>query len=159
MTFDRCPHCRAAVALGTAWCTLCYADLRTVLAPGTARQPGPAPAGAPAVGTAIATAPATDISTVAGAGAGADPAHGRDQASWPCGRCGAGVDMRADVCPGCGAGFLAELADTPELTLSLPGIGVVSTHTRRGRFTLAAGVAVTVTVALVLVGLVLMTVL
>ena len=67
--------------------------------------------------------------------------------------------MRADVCPGCGAGFLAELADTPELTLSLPGIGVVSTHTRRGRFTLAAGVAVTLTVALVLVGLVLMTVL
>lgn len=111
MTPDRCPHCRAALAPGAQWCSLCYADLRVrepepVVAP--VLEPVLVPAGEGSTESASAAAPAA-------APPGSDGARA---AGWPCLSCGALVPMDENFCTQCGASFLP-----PDAELDVPWVG------------------------------------
>jgi hypothetical protein len=93
MAGDRCPHCRAGVPAGAAWCGLCFAPVG--VGEMSAAPSGPVPA--------AAAAPTDNPPTAA-----PDP-----PACWPCARCRELVPVALDACPTCGAGFLEPLRERP----------------------------------------------
>lgn len=96
------------------WCSLCYLDLRPAPEP-VAQVPispvtlAPAvPSALPSEQPAIARPGATDAPAGTDADAAVAPSS---SAGWPCPDCSTVVALEFDVCPACGAAFLARLAD------------------------------------------------
>jgi hypothetical protein len=138
VTTARCPACGAAVADGAPWCTLCYTDLR---APAVAPAPTvevdvvpaqPAPAASEPLAEASRPAVASPRSSLdvldvldpildAPVTVAADAPRG--PATWPCGGCGAAVDLDRDACPQCGTPFLFGV--DPVVTVDLPLVGPI----------------------------------
>lgn len=163
MTTDRCPGCHAAVTPGAPWCTLCYTDLRTPAPEPQPAQPQPEPQPEPEpqpalYSAAMAAAPQpTGVQSTAVQSTAvlppdpildapiiqAAPIARRGLAGWPC-SCGTVVPMADDVCGNCGRSFLPT-DGMP--SVSLPGIGDVSTMDRGQK------IVVTVMIALVVTGL------
>lgn len=163
---DRCRACGAAVAPNAAWCSLCFADLRTPLEP--AREPATV-AAAPTqpVNAAVVPGPTIDATrapAVTRPDTAAAPVHldladplGAQPTSvvsptWPCPRCEQQVPIELDACNACGAGFLAG-ADIGQ-ALRLPVVGEVTSMSSAQRLLMACGVAVAVTALLVLLAFV-----
>jgi hypothetical protein len=88
---------------------------------------GPSPLPAAVAPAAEALRPAPDEP------AGAAP-------TWPC-RCGTAVAWEQPRCPGCGAGFLDDLAGAGHPRLVVPGVGDLGRLGRRGRFLLTGALA------------------
>jgi hypothetical protein len=165
MTGSRCPACGAATPETVPWCSLCYADLRSVPAAAVPATRNVAsvdvPPAAPGTHSDAAQDPLTaPISTLLGpsaeptapaAAAAPEPSPDAAEtlpgvvdpqlaaASWPCARCGAKVPLLLDVCDECGAGFLAGAIPPPRM--SLPIVGDVQRLSKVQRFALAAGLA------------------
>jgi uncharacterized OB-fold protein len=164
MSDGRCRACGAAVAPNAAWCSLCFADLRL---------PTPEPVREPAAVAAVPTQPAVATQPVAAEPVAAqpppadlalaeptveiDPADplgltGQAPPTWPCPRCGQSVAIELDACDACGAGFLSGAAATE--SVRLPVVGDVRSMSSSQRLLLAFGIAVAVTVVLVLLAFV-----
>jgi RNA polymerase subunit RPABC4/transcription elongation factor Spt4 len=129
----RCPHCAALVRGDSAWCSLCYADLR----------PAPQPSALPALQQPVPpqtaafdplTAPLALLDGFAGsepavaAVATAESATASSEA-WPCLHCGVRVPLEENACPSCGTGFL-EGAIPGEATLGRLGNAAASKQTK-----------------------------
>jgi RNA polymerase subunit RPABC4/transcription elongation factor Spt4 len=137
----RCPHCAALVHGDSAWCSLCYADLRP--APQPSALPAPQPSALPAPQQPVPpqtgafdplTAPLGLLAGVAGsepavaAVATAESATASSEA-WPCLHCGVRVPLEENACPSCGTGFL-EGAIPGEATLGRLGNAAASKQTK-----------------------------
>ena len=141
----RCPSCGALAGAGAQWCGLCFADLR----PGPPPEPTEAPTEAPAEPAAEPTA-GTAAGTAAEPAAGtATPLHRPDRVTWPCGGCGASVDVALDACPVCGLAFLGALRSTGD-GVRFPVVGDVGRLSERGRIVLGASVGLILGFALVI---------
>jgi hypothetical protein len=123
------------------WCSLCFAA-REVGAAAPVDRPGPGPAAPlPVVAGRVAAQPAEPEAPAVAVATVPDPAP----ASWPCGRCGQAVPLAEDVCPACGAGFLA--GSQPPLRLAVPGVGDVTRLSQGQVIALATGFGVALLVA------------
>jgi predicted amidophosphoribosyltransferase len=144
VTSDRCPQCGAACRSDVDWCPLCFADRRPAAIPIVVRVPN----WVDRPGAASAVVESPPVTPPPGGPTAIPP-------GWPCPQCHTNVDLAADICPVCGGRFLAALADAPAVEITLPGIGRVSTGTRRGRVTLATAVGTALLTAIVLTAFVL----
>jgi uncharacterized OB-fold protein len=124
--------------------------------PVTAAQPVAQPVQQPAAGAVAVTPAAVDGETEPGAvepGVDIDPADPlglteKPQPTWPCPRCGHAVDIELDACDMCGTAFLAGAAAAQPVRL--PGVGDVNSMSSSQRLLFACGIALAVTVVLVL---------
>ncbi len=107
------------------WCTLCYADLRPVAMSAPAAVASDAYTDVGAVAEPPGTVLEMDAVQVAGSQRDVGASAPQDQASWPCGRCGAVVPLEQDSCPDCGGGFMA--ANVPNRHGSQRGIDAIGT--------------------------------
>jgi hypothetical protein len=113
----RCPECGAMLAGGADWCPQCYTDLRE---PEPARLPdADGTAGPEAVALRARHRPARSDDAD-------EPPPG-----WPCPACRTVNDLAADVCAGCGSGFLAPLAEERGVPV-VPGFSSLSRSGRLG---------------------------
>jgi hypothetical protein len=141
---DRCRACGAALAAGSAWCTLCFTEVR---------QPEPIELSVPVTvpATPAATAlPETPVVPVASEAAApvARPTRHRAEATWPCPTCDARVPMSLDACEECGGQFLAGASTS--VSTRLPVVGDVGAMSSTQRFLLAAGTGCVLVVVVVL---------
>jgi hypothetical protein len=159
----RCPRCGAVLPQNAQWCSLCYFDLRAPVAP---PEPPPPPVPPPPVQpplvqqqpavpvqqqpTPFTAAPMLQVTgaplpaaapTVEQPAAPTNP-QAMAEPTWPCPKCGNSVLMSLDHCTVCGAGFLADAADS---SIKVPVFGDVGKLTS-GR---KAMLGVLVTVALI----------
>ncbi len=152
---DRCPSCHAAVADSADWCSLCFTRLGAVDEPPAPQPMQPAPselvlATAGLVEPTASLARAAESSPAAYAvatdpaqtsPADADPAD--SARGWPCHRCGAVVSLDSDLCPECGAAFLAE--DITAIGLQVPGVGDLARAGQSTRLMVGLFAAVVIT--------------
>ena len=150
-----CPSCGAALRPDAPWCTLCYADLRPAPPPEPLPDPEPVPTAVPA--TASYRAPAADPLTqpLVDLLPERGTANPSDEVTWPCADCGTRNPLSASVCTGCGAGFLAAVAEQGRPSLVLPVIGDLSRLSRGQRLGAAFGAVAAVLVPLALLTLLL----
>lgn len=151
---SRCPACAAAVAPSAAWCSLCFARLRTPQAEPPHRateSAADAAGGAGAAGVARsgpAAVPAAPLAAPARTPGG----------TWPC-RCGASVALEEPWCGDCGGGFLDDLAGAGGGSRYLPGVARIAAMGSVARAVVlgvaAFGVALAMLVLLWLAGAVL----
>jgi hypothetical protein len=146
------------------WCSLCFADLREPV-----RERSAAPAysetadeqvpvsvaahnGASSMHSAASpdallglTHPDPDENPPVGEGAEvSDPAEAR----WPCLTCDEKVPLSLDVCPSCGAGFLA--GSTTVASTRLPVVGDIGKMSRTQRLLVGCGIGLVVMVLLII---------
>jgi ribosomal protein L40E len=145
-----CPSCGAGVRAGAPWCTQCYFDLR----PKAPEPPPVAPVPPTGVPRQPAAAPSYSTDPLN------DPLPGQAPApsavpTWPCTTCGHDNPLDATACQACGAGFLAAVRDSEAPLLVVPGLGDLGRYSRAQRLALAAGVALSVAVVVLVLGLLL----
>lgn len=145
MAHNRCPDCSAALRPDAQWCGLCFRNLRAVPAPVQPAPVQPAPQAAPAIPATTVLAP--PIPSQPGAGRHGPPLQPVGttpvQAGWPCATCSLLVPLQSEVCPSCGASFLAALqADSAG---QAPRAGLVMRLPRAAR--IAAALALSLMVA------------
>ena len=148
----RCPSCDAAVPADAAWCTLCFARLRSEAAPAAPLPaPTPAPTPAPPVAAPVAppVPPLAPAVPVAPAAPAATTVLDAPAPTWPCSSCDARVPLEETSCPLCGTAFMGGV--NPNVSLKVPGVGDLVSMSPGGRFgVMAGGAAVVATVLLLL---------
>jgi hypothetical protein len=111
--------------------------------------PAAPPVAQPFVPTAQPTSPgAAEAAPVVGDPAVQLAVPTVDEHTWPCPSCGTSVPMSLDFCNSCGAGFLASVSDGA--SVRVPLVGDVSKITSGQRLALAAGVALSLMLVILL---------
>lgn len=152
-----CPRCRARQRPGAPWCTQCYLDLRPEVTPPKLPRPaGPRAKARPSRRVVDAgDGTARDRRAEPPRDRRGDPADGPPVASWPCTRCGVPNPLIADVCAGCGQGFLAAVRESTPPLLVLPLLGDVAALRPAQRLCLAGAVIAMVALLTLLLGVLL----
>jgi len=146
-----------------AWCTLCFAQLRTQepepvapapVTPEPFAMPLAAAVTAPVLSAPVPTQPVVPTQSVptqppAPAVAPVATAVIEEAApTWPCSGCGDRVSLDEMVCPSCGTAFLGGV--NPNVSLKIPGVGDLVGMSTGAKFGVMAGGATVLTTVIVL---------